>query len=87
MRHVVATHTFAHLRVLQSILSPQAAATRSAAVGVSENCQRRDKTFLIAEPMGKVFWTKRCVAGGRGRPVEVGEGSQKDRVVEAVKWR
>jgi hypothetical protein len=32
-----------------------------------------EKTFLIAEPMGKVSWTKRCVAGGSGWPVELGK--------------
>ena len=28
-------------------------------------------TKLIAEPMGKVSWTKHCVAGGSGLPVEL----------------
>ena len=38
----------------------------------------RDKTFLIAEPMGKVSWTK-CFAAGGGTPRYIGQGFQKAR--------
>ena len=48
---------------------------------VSISTDETNKTFLIAEPMGKVSWTKRCVAGAASGRLMCVAGRQ-----EAVLW-